>query len=63
MSELNKMLDETVIPTVDRSIQEGAWPWNGPNPNVSSEIDELLDQLCSQYEEGWAEVPQLRRVA
>jgi hypothetical protein len=56
MPELNKLIAEQITPTVDRNIQEGSWPWNGPAPVVEPAVDAQLDSLCTKFSSNWSPV-------
>ncbi|HVV48840.1 MAG TPA: hypothetical protein VHO06_04210 [Polyangia bacterium] len=56
MPEIVKLMVEQVQPMVDRNIQEGAWPWPGPNLKADAKAKELLATFCERYEKGWTPV-------
>ena len=53
MPDLGKIADEEIHPIVQTNIQEEAWPWNGPTPDIDDEVKQLLQDFCSKYESGW----------
>lgn len=59
MPDLTALVDEVIAPTIDRNIQEQAWPWPGPDPDpaVDDEVDRQLRALCMKFEENWAPGP------
>lgn len=59
MPALNEMLETLIFPVVDRNAQEGAWPWGGPAPStiIGNDARTLLDELCTNYQAGWATPP------
>jgi hypothetical protein len=59
MPDLNELLEKQIASTVDRNIQEEAWPWAPFAPNINDEVDKELDRLCTQYESDWAPVDPL----
>lgn len=63
MGELTNLLEKKIRPTVDRNIQENAWPWIPFAPDIDNEITKDLDMLCSRYESEWVliESPELRQ--
>lgn len=56
MPELNKLIIEQIAPTVDRNIQEGSWPWNGPAPGVESAVEMQLDSFSRKFSANWSPV-------
>lgn len=56
MPELNKILDEQITPSVDRNIQEYAWPWSGPAPDVDRLVEAKLEILCKKFSSQWSAV-------
>ena len=56
MAGLNGLVDEQIAPTVDRNIQENAWPWAGPAPDIDQEVEKQLVRLCSKFESNWTPV-------
>lgn len=63
MPDLTEMLEKRIRPTVDRNIQDDAWPWLPFAPSIEAEIEKDLTDYCERYEERWAPVndPQLRQ--
>jgi hypothetical protein len=63
MPGLTELLEAKIRPTVDRSIQEGAWLWLPFADNIATEVDKLLETLCNLYEEQWlpVEAPAMRK--
>lgn len=56
MPELNKLILEKIVPTVDRNIQEGSWPWSGPAPGVESAVEMQLDSFSRRFSSNWSPV-------
>lgn len=56
MPDLNSLVEEQIAPTVDRNIQEDAWPWSGPDPDADSEVEKQLLLLCNKYQGNWASI-------
>ncbi len=56
MPAITKLYEEILWPTVDRGIQEGAWPWFPIAPEVDKEVEQQLDAICQKYESQWAQV-------
>lgn len=56
MPDLNKLLIEQIIPTVDRNIQEGSWPWNGPAPGIEPAVETNLNSLSDKFSTNWSPV-------
>ncbi len=54
MPEISKLLEKMVRSTVDRNIQEQAWPWVPFAPGIDSEVAKELESLCSRFEADWA---------
>jgi hypothetical protein len=52
MPDLNELLERQIASTVDRNIQEKAWPWTPFAPNIDDEVDQDLARLCTRYELG-----------
>ncbi len=63
MSDLNELLDKQIAPTVDRNIQENAWPWTPFAPDIGKEVEQELAGLCEKYEADWepGELTDLRK--
>jgi hypothetical protein len=57
MPALTELLEKAIRPSVDRSIQEGAWPWFPFAPGIDQEVDRELEVLCKKYEGDWIAVP------
>jgi hypothetical protein len=64
MPGVTELLEAKIRPTVDRSIQENAWPWLPFADNIDNEVDEKLEALCKLYEADWlpVEAPSMRKV-
>jgi hypothetical protein len=60
MPDLNKLVVEQIIPTVDRNIQEGSWPWSGPAPGVDPAVEVQLDSLSRKFSSNWSPVDPTR---
>jgi hypothetical protein len=56
IGDLNKMYAERLRPAIDRTSQEGAWPWDGPSDRIDAELNATFARLCATYESRW-EVP------
>lgn len=56
MPALIEMAEQRIGPTVDRSIQDSAWPWVPFAPNIDTVVTEEVAVLCMQYERDWAPV-------
>ena len=56
MPGIIKLYEEVLMPTVDRGIPEGAWPWTPFAPGIDGEVDRQLSELCQRYESQWAPV-------
>ena len=59
MPELTSLVEELLVPTVDRNVQENSWPWSGPDPDADPEVEKQLAKLCEKYEINWAPVDPL----
>ncbi|MDB4912747.1 MAG: hypothetical protein JWM95_391 [Gemmatimonadetes bacterium] len=51
--ELNKLVAETIAPSVDRNIQEEAWPWSGWAPEIDKHVDLAVGRLSLQFSSSW----------
>lgn len=56
MPGITKLYDEILWPTADRCIQEGAWPWTPFAPDIDSEVEKQLSEICQKYESEWTPV-------
>lgn len=56
---LNELLNKQLEPTVDRAIQEEAWPWTPFAPNIDAEVKRFTDQLTVRFGEDWIPPPPL----
>jgi hypothetical protein len=56
MPGITKLYKEAVLPTADRGIQEGAWPWTPFAPSIDAEVEKQLSEMCQKYESQWAQV-------
>lgn len=56
MPALTEMAEKRIGPTVDRGIQDSAWPWVPFAPNIEVVVKEEVAALCMQYERDWAPV-------
>jgi len=65
MPGITELLEKKIRPTVDRNIQENAWPWLPFADNIDAEVSQQLAALCSRYEAEWApvEAPAGRNIA
>lgn len=63
MPELNKLISEQIVPTVDLNTQEGSWPWSGPAPEVEPAVKARLDFFSSKFSANWSPIdPQVSEV-
>ena len=60
MPELNKLLAEKIVPTIDRNVQEGSWPWSGPAPGVDPAVEMQLNSLSRRFSSNWSPVDPTR---
>jgi hypothetical protein len=56
MPGIIRLYDEVLMPTVDRGVPEGAWPWTPFAPGIDGEVERHLSELCQKYESGWTPV-------
>ena len=56
MPGVTELLEAKIRPTVDRSIQESAWPWLPFAQNIETDVEKLLEALCKLYEADWLPV-------
>jgi hypothetical protein len=42
---------------VDRHIAEGAWPWQGPAPDVDELVAAAIERIKNSFEEQWLQPP------
>jgi hypothetical protein len=51
--------------TVDRGIQENAWPWLPFADDIDTDVNRQLEALCSRFEVEWlpVEAPAIRKAA
>jgi hypothetical protein len=56
MPELTEILEKRIRPTVDRNIQESAWPWFPFAPSIEADVRKEVDRLSALYETDWAPV-------
>lgn len=56
MPALTEMLEKRIRPTVDRNIQESAWPWLPFAPRIEADVKKEVSAFCSSYEGDWAPV-------
>ena len=54
MPALTELLETDIRPSVDRNIQEDAWPWAPFAPQIDDEVAHELEVLCKRYERDWA---------
>jgi hypothetical protein len=57
MPDLTELLEKKIRPSVDRNIQESAWPWLPFAPDIDQEVTKECDRLCARYESDWTPVP------
>ena len=53
MPGILRLYEEVLMPTVDRAIPEGAWPWAPFAPDIDGEVERQLTELCQKYESQW----------
>ncbi len=58
MSGIIKLYKEDLFPTMDRAVQEGAWPWLPFAPGINDEVERQLAELCQKYESEWQSIDQ-----
>lgn len=56
MPALNELLEKRIRPTVDRNVQENAWPWLPFAPSVDADVQKEVTVLCTRYQADWAPV-------
>lgn len=56
MPGIIKIYEEVLMPTVDRGVPDGAWPWTPFAPGIDGEVERQLSELCQKYESQWAPV-------
>jgi hypothetical protein len=56
MPALTEMLEKRIRPTVDRNIQDNAWPWLPFAPSIDADVEKEVTRLCKTFEEAWAAV-------
>jgi hypothetical protein len=56
MPALNELLERNIRPTVDRTIQENAWPWLPFAPGIEAQVQREVAVLCDRFEEEWTPV-------
>src|ERR1022692_984997 len=54
MPAITELLETDIRPSVDRNIQEDAWPWTPFAPEIDDEVARELEVLCKRYERDWA---------
>ncbi len=57
MPDITQLLEKQIRPSVDRSIQEEAWPWLPFADNIEQEVTSRVGVLCNQYQKDWALPP------
>jgi hypothetical protein len=57
MPEITLLLEKHIRPSVDRGIQEEAWPWTPFADEIDEEIARRLESLCERYQQDWSVRP------
>jgi hypothetical protein len=53
MAGIIRLYEEVLMPTVDRAIPEGAWPWAPFAPDIDEDVEKQLMDLCQRFESQW----------